>query len=312
MNPSHRTFRSGPAASLAGFTVILLTPALLTVIVLIASCASPPAAPGPLSFDDYQILDLTHTFDQHTLYWPTAKAFQHDRVAWGISEQGHWYSSYDYAASEHGGTHLDAPIHFAEGKRGVAAIPVEQLMGPAVVIDVSASCRDDADYLVSAADIDHHEQQHGPIAPGSAVLLHTGRSAYWPGTNHRPNANDRPNASDGSEANPKPGAKQYLGTDTPGDTENLHFPGLSPEAAEALVQRRVSIVGIDTASIDRGPSRDFRAHQILAAAEIVILENVAAMAKLPATGALLIALPMKIGQGSGAPCRIIALMPKTP
>ncbi len=286
MNPSHRTFRSAPAASLAGFTVILLTPALLTVIVLIASCASPPAAPGPLSFDDYQILDLTHTFDQNTLYWPAARAFQHDRVAWGISEQGHWYSSYDYAASEHGGTHLDAPIHFAEGKRGVAAIPVEQLMGPAVVIDVSASCRDAADYLVSAADIDHHEQQHGPIAPGSAVLLHTGWSAYWPG------------------------AKKYLGSDTPGDTENLHFPGLASEAAEALVQRQISIVGIDTASIDRGPSRDFRAHQILAAAEIVILENVAGTAKLPATGALLIALPMKIGQGSGAPCRIIALLPK--
>ncbi len=286
MNPSHGTFRPASAASLAGFAVILLTPALLTVIVLIASCASPPAAPGPLSFDDYQILDLTHTFDQNTLYWPTAKVFQHDRVAWGISEQGHWYSSYDYAASEHGGTHLDAPIHFAEGKRGVAAIPVEQLVGPAVVIDVSTSCRDDADYLVSAADIDHHEQQHGPIAPGSAVLLHTGWSAYWPG------------------------AKKYLGSDTPGDTENLHFPGLSPEAAEALVQRRVSIVGIDTASIDRGPSRDFRAHQVLAAAEILVLENVAGAAELPPTGAHLIALPMKIAQGSGAPCRVIALLPK--
>jgi len=310
MNPSHRTFRCAPAASLAGLTVTLRTPALLTVILLIASCASQPPNFDVLSFGDYQILDLTHTFDQHTLYWPAAKVFQHDRVAWGISEQGHWYSSYDYAASEHGGTHLDAPIHFAEGKRGVAAIPVEQLMGPAVVIDVSASCRDDTDYLVSPADIDHHERQHGPIAPGSAVLLHTGWSAYWPGANHRPSANYRSNASDGPEANPRPGAKQYLGSDTPGDTENLHFPGLSPEAAEALVQRRVSIVGIDTASIDRGLSRDFRAHQILAAAEIAILENVAGTANLPAAGALLIALPMKIGQGSGAPCRIIALLPR--
>ena len=162
MNPSHRTFRSAPAASLAGFTVTLLTPALLTLILLTASCASQPPNLDLPSFDDYQILDLTHTFDQQTLYWPSAKVFQHDRVAWGISEQGHWYSSYDYAASEHGGTHLDAPIHFAEDKRGVAAIPVEQLMGPAVVIDVSASCRDDADYLVSPDDIDHHEQQHGP------------------------------------------------------------------------------------------------------------------------------------------------------
>ena len=102
----------------------------------------------------------------------------------------------------------------------------------------------------------------------------------------------------------------YLGSDVPGDTQNLHFPGVSPEAAEALVERRIAVVGIDTASIDHGPTRDYRAHQVFAGAQVACLENVARLGELPATGTLLVALPMKIGGGSGAPCRVVAFVPK--
>ena len=103
--------------------------------------------------------------------------------------------------------------------------------------------------------------------------------------------------------------KAYLGTDAPGDTANLHFPGLSRDAAELLAQRRVDGVGLDTPSLDHGPSTDFPAHRALAAANVFGLENVANLARLPATGATVIALPMKIKGGTGGPTRIIAILP---
>ena len=255
----------------------------ILVLLLIAWSAG-CSGPGAFDLDQYRVVDLTHTFDENTLYWPTDQPFQHQRTAWGRTEGGYWYSSFTYGGSEHGGTHLDAPIHFAEGKRAVAEIPVEQLIGPAVVIDITAQCGADPDYRLSVADVENHERQHGPIQAGAIVLIRTGWSRFWPD------------------------AKTYLGSDVPGDTTNLHFPGVSPEAAEALVQKGVAVVGIDTASIDHGPTRDFRAHQVFAGAQVACLENVARLEELPMTGALVMALPMKIGGGSGAPCRIVAFV----
>lgn len=257
-------------------------PALAGALFLSAACAPPPA---PLDISGYRLIDLSHTFDEKTLYWPTDKHFEHNQVAWGRTEGGFWYSSFTYGGSEHGGTHIDAPIHFGEGKRSVDQIPIEQLIGSAVVIDISAACDSDPDYLLSVEDIGKHEQRHSRIEPGSIVMIRSGWSRRWPD------------------------ARQYLGSDVPGDTRNLHFPGVSPEAAEALVERDVAIVGIDTASIDHGPSSDFKAHQVFAAAQIACLENVNRLEELPPTGAIVFALPMKIGGGSGGPCRVVALVP---
>jgi kynurenine formamidase len=240
--------------------------------------------PSGLPVEDHRLVDLSYTFDETTLYWPTDQRFFHNQVARGITPGGYWYSSYQYGGSEHGGTHLDAPIHFGEGKRTVDELPLEQLIAPGVVVDIAKQCETDPDYLLSADDLEAHEREQGAIAPGSIVLVRTGWGRFWPD------------------------AKQYLGSDTPGDTANLRFPGVSPEAARLLAQRRVALVGIDTASIDRGASRDFQAHQIFGAANIGGLENVANLDQLPAQGFTIIALPMKIGAGSGAPCRVVAMV----
>lgn len=256
--------------------------AVLLVLASFVACSHPE--PEPWRLEDYSLIDLTYTFDEETLYWPTEGSFQHERTAWGMTEGGYWYSSYRFAGSEHGGTHLDAPIHFSEGKWGVAGIPVDRLAGPGAVVDVSEKCRADPDYLVSPADIEAHEEEHGEIPAGSAVLIRTGWGRYWPD------------------------AEQYLGSDVPGDTSNLHFPGVSEQAAQALADRGIKMVGIDTASIDHGMSQDFRAHQVFAGAQIACLENVARLGELPRGGFTIFALPMKIGEGSGAPCRIIALV----
>lgn len=255
---------------------------------LALGCSSDPQGPpdpAASRYADRAAVDLSHAYDENTVFWPTGKPFKHVQTAWGTTPQGYFYSSFDFAVSEHSGTHLDAPLHFAEGAAAADELPLERLIGPAVVIDVAAASKGDPDYALTAADIAGAEAVEGLIPSGAIVLIRSGWSARWP---------DR---------------KAYLGDDRPGRTDDLHFPGLSPEAAEALAARGVDAVGIDTASIDPGPSLDFRAHRVLAAAGVPALENLTNLDRLPPRGAEIIALPMKIAGGSGAPCRVVAVLP---
>ena len=239
----------------------------------------------PCAIDDSKLVDLTHAFDDKTIYWPTAKPFVWHKDAWGKSPGGYWYTSGSFEASEHLGTHIDSPIHFAEGQATTDRVPLSKLVGPAVVIDISQACAGNADYQLTPADVEKWEEANGKIAPGTILLIKTGWSKYWP---------DR---------------ARYMGTAAPGDVSNLHFPGISPEAASVLVTRKIDGVGIDTASLDYGKSTDFRAHRTLTAAGIYGLENIADLDLLPTTGATLIALPMKIRNGTGGPVRIMAILP---
>ncbi len=265
-------------------TRILLALAFLLLGLMLAQSRA-GSAQRTAAIDPAKVVDLTHDFDDQTIYWPTAKPFQWKKESWGMSPGGYWYTAASFCASEHGGTHLDSPIHFAEDKSTMEQIPLSRLIAPAVVVDVQAQAAKDADYRITAADLLSWEKKNGAIRAGEIVLLRTGWDRFWP---------DR---------------KKYLGDDTPGDASRLHFPGLARDAAELLVARKVAAVGLDTASLDYGPSRDFIAHRILNGADIYGLENVANLDKLPATGATLIALPMKIKGGTGGPVRIVAVLP---
>jgi kynurenine formamidase len=251
---------------------------LTTTLVALAMFAAPV-------IDEAKLVDLSHTLDAQNVFWPTEKPFQRNSSAAGKTAGGYWYASGNFASSEHLGTHIDSPIHFGEGKPSTEAIPLAQLVGPVIVIDIARQCAGNPDYRLSAEDISAWEKVHGRIAAKSIVLVKTGWAARWPNR------------------------LKYMGSDKPGDTANLHFPGISPEAAQALVERRVDGVGIDTASLDHGPSKDFRAHQILNGAGIYGLENVASLERIPPTGATLIALPVKIKGGTGGPVRIVAILP---
>lgn len=236
--------------------------------------------------DETKIIDLTYPFDEHTIYWPTAKPFRLEIVAAGDTPAGYWYAANNLCLAEHGGTHMDAPIHFAKGRHAADEVPLHRLIGPAVVIDVRAQAARDPDYRLSVADLAAWEQQYGRIPEGAIVIMWSGWGERWP---------DK---------------KRYLGTDAPGDVANLHFPGFSREAATFLVsERQIDAIGVDTPSIDYGQSRDFIVHQIINGANKPGLENIAHVEKLPPVGATLIALPMKIAKGSGGPVRIIALLP---
>lgn len=251
-------------------------------------CAARSAGAQPIDLSAVRMVDLTHPLNARTIYWPTSPStFRLDRLSYGPTAGGWFYAANAFSAPEHGGTHLDAPIHFGEGRMTAEQIPLERLVAPAVVIDVSAAASRDADYRLSRQDVLDWEQRHGRIEAGTIVLLRTDWSRRWP---------DR---------------RAYLGDDTPGDASNLHFPSFGDDAARLLVEERgAAALGVDAASIDYGQSRDFLVHRVAAARDVPGLENLTNLEALPARGAVVIALPMKIEGGSGGPLRAIALVPR--
>jgi len=235
------------------------------------------------------IIDLSHDYSKETIYWVTAEQFDMDTVFAGQTEGGFYYSANNFSTAEHGGTHLDAPIHFAENGLTVDQIPLESLIGPAIKIDVSENALANRDYLISIDDLKSWESKAGMNIPkGSIVLLETGYSKFYPD------------------------AIKYMGTDQrgPDAVELLHFPGLSEEAAIWLTEnRRIKAIGIDTPSIDYGQSKLFKAHVVLLSKGIPAFENLTNLNQVPSNDFQVIALPMKIKGGSGAPLRAIAMIP---
>lgn len=235
-----------------------------------------------------RLVDLSHPYDDTTLYWPTSPSrFESETLAEGFTEGDYFYLAKRFATPEHGGTHIDAPLHFAEDGWSLDKIPLQRLVAPAAVVDVSSQARENPDYQLTTDDLARWEADHGPIEEGAIVLLRTGWSRFWPDES------------------------SYFGRPEGGDALDLHFPSYGPEAARLLVEeRRVAMLGVDTASIDHGPSKDFVVHRIAAGANVPGLENLAHLDELPPVGSWVIATPMKIAGGSGAPVRAIALVPR--
>jgi len=259
----------------------------LHLLVIVVMLAVPVVAQKSSGFPNGRVVDLTYAFGADSVYWPTAEQFKLETDFEGVTDKGYFYSAYRYSAAEHGGTHLDSPVHFAKGHYTVDQIPLDQLMGAGVVIDVTEQCAKNPDYLVSVADIENWEKRNGRIAPGTIVLLRTGYGKFYP---------DR---------------KKYLGTEERGAeaVAKLHFPGLDPAAARWITQNRsIKAIGLDTASIDYGQSQLFESHRALFEKDIPAFENVANLDQLPVKGFSVIALPMKIKGGSGGPLRIVAIL----
>ncbi len=247
-------------------------------LLFVSSCSTSPP--------DQEILDMTYPLDETAIFWPTARPFTLIQVAYGISAGGWWYASNEFSASEHGGTHADAPIHFAEGGRTIDQVPLEEWIGPAIKVDVTTKCAQDRDYLLAVDDLKSWEETHGQIPAGAWVIMYTGI-----GTRYYPDK------------------KMVLGTEKTGQEAiaELSFPGFSPESVKFLLDERdIKGIAIDTPSIDRGKSQDFKVHQVLFAGDKLALENIANLDKLPAKGATLYVVPMMIKRGTGAPARVFA------
>jgi kynurenine formamidase len=257
-----------------------------SALCLLAAAQGRTKAARPLDLATCRVVDLSHPFDDKTIYWPTSPTkFELKQLSFGPTPGGWFYASNSICTPEHGGTHLDAPIHFGEGRQTADQIPVRKLIAPAMLIDVSARAAKDVDYRLTVDDVVGWEKRHGRISRGAIAVLRTGWGKRWP---------DR---------------KSYMGDDTPNDASKLHFPSYGAEAAELLVKERgVNGLGVDTASIDPGASTDFPVHRLAAAADVFGLENLANLEQVPETGAWIAALPMKIAGGSGGPLRAVALI----
>lgn len=263
----------------------------MLVAVLSAAAAAAAGAEPEFGAAGGHWIDLTHPFDERTIYWPTERGFLLDRGTAGVTPRGYFYAANRFTTAEHGGTHLDAPRHFAAAGATAAEVPLERLLGPAAVVDVTQACAVDPEYEVSPDDLVAWEKRHGRQLVDVILLIDTGWANRW---------DDR---------------AAYLGTAAtgPAAVERLRFPGLAPLAARWLVDhRRIRAIGIDTASIDHGPSRRFESHVALCGAGVPVFENVGRLAELPAHGAFVAALPMKIAAGTGGPLRIVARLPAAP
>jgi len=227
-----------------------------------------------------RVIDLSYAINDKLVRWPGDEKVFAAEVHASVEKDGYFTRS--FWMLEHYGTHLDAPVHFPPGKTTVDQIPVKQLFGPAVVLDVSAEGAKDADYQLPPARVAEWEKRRGRIPEGSVVLLRTGWSARWPD------------------------AQSYRNQDPLG---RMHFPGFSVEAAQLLIERKVSGLGCDTMSIDYGASADFAVHHLALGSGLYHLENLADLSALPETGAFLVVAPIKLEGGSGGPVRVFALLP---
>lgn len=260
---------------------------LILLCFALTACAPQPTPPAS-AFPVGRVIDLSHAYGADTLYWPTSERFRLTVESDGMTPNGYYYAANSFSTSEHGGTHLDAPRHFAAGKWTTEEIPLDRMMGAAIVVDVSVAASSDADYQITVADLQTWENRHGRIPNNIILLLRTGFSSRWPD------------------------AAAYLGTAERGESavSQLHFPGLHPDAARWVVEERdIAAIGIDTASIDFGQSTLFESHRVLFERNIPAFENLTQLDALPATGAFVIALPMKIAGGSGGPLRAVAIVP---
>ncbi|MEE8200074.1 MAG: cyclase family protein, partial [Candidatus Acidoferrales bacterium] len=227
-----------------------------------------------------RVLDLSYAINDRLPAWPGDQRTFEARTQARADEAG--YFSRSFWMLEHFGTHMDAPIHFPPGRTPVDEIPLQRLMGPAVVLDIRAQAAANPDYRLTPEDVRAWEKRHGRIPAGAIVLARTGWAARWPNQ------------------------ERYRNQDEQGV---MHFPGFSVEAVQLLIERQVSGLGIDTLSVDYGPSEDFEVHRLSHGAGLYHLENLADLSPLPPVGAWLLAAPIKLDGGSGGPVRVFAFLP---
>jgi kynurenine formamidase len=244
-----------------------------------SACTARAPAAAPQFPSGWRVVDLTWPLGPDAPTYEGALSYSAE-VQKNVEPDGYYIRK--VTVVEHTGTHLDAPAHFAKGGATVDQIPVEQLVGAAAVVDVTAAVAANPDYAVTVGDLRAWEAKHGALGARSIVLIRTGWGARW---------HD---------------AARYRNSDPQGV---LHFPGVSVEASRYLTERGVRALGIDTLSTDPGPSTTFGEHKQFLGAGGYHVENVAHLDQLPESGATVVIAPIPFRGGSGAPARVLAFLP---
>jgi len=217
-------------------------------------------------------IDLTHILTPSIPHWNIGCGFQHKTISDYDNCKGDTIFRVQKLEMVSGiGTHMDAPAHCINGGTDIANIPLNQLIAPCVMIDVSAKAHEN--YRITSDDILEFELTHGTINKNSFIVIRTGWDKHW--------------------TNPK----KYR--------NNLIFPTVSTQAAELLLERNIVGIGVDTLSPDN-ETDGFSVHRLVLGAGKYIIENIANAADIPPIGAYTLALPLKIKDGTESPIRLIA------
>ena len=222
----------------------------------------------------YTLIDLTHPLNDQIPSWEESCGFKQEIVCDYSASSETSFRVHHLSMNAGIGTHMDAPAHCIKGGKSIDQLPLSDLILPCVVIAPPNAFH--PGYSLSTKDIEQFEDSYGPIEKGSFIALSTGWESLW--------------------YTPEKYRNNYL------------FPSVSSEAAELLLQRGISGLGIDTLSPDR-PESGFKVHQLLLGSGLFILENIANLAKLPRKGSFILALPLNIQGGTESPIRLVALVP---
>ncbi len=241
-----------------------------------------------------EVVDLTAPLSERTPILQLPPPFANTQ-GFALHEISHfdergpgWYWN-NFSAGEHVGTHFDAPVHWISGRDGpdVSQVPPKQLVGPAVVIDKSAECASNPDFLLDVSHVEEWQKQHGPLPHGGWLLFRTG----WDSRAHDQTA--------------------FLNANETGP----HTPGVSVDLARWLGGTAPIIgFGVETVGTDAGAAHSFEpafpCHQFLLGARKYGLTQLANLSRLPPTGAVVVAAPLPIVGGSGSPARVLAFVPR--
>lgn len=245
-----------------------------------------PAAPAAARrIRPRRMADLTHTYTVDMPTYGPEKPSRETMEEFPEQPEGEFgFYNQRWTFTEHTGTHIDAPGHVIGGGRRAPDLTPEELLAPAVVVDIRAKASEDPNAVVTVDDLVAFERRHGRIPDGAAVLMDSGWASRWDG-----------------------GDLAYRGTSSL-DEWPFNFPGFSAEACEFLVHHRDIVgVGVDTLSTDPGNSTGFPAHEVLGRAGRWGLENVANLDELPPRGATIVVGLVPWEEGSGGPARVVAM-----
>jgi kynurenine formamidase len=244
-----------------------------------AAATAVATAPAPLFAQAPRTMeDLTYAFDAD---FPTYFGTPGVKFTQQFNYAEHKFNLFTMDLNEHTGTHIDAPFHFSADGQSVDAIPVANLAGPLCIVDIRAKADANPDAQVTPDDLKAWIAANGPIGPGSIVAMLSGWGAHVGSPKFR---------------NP--------------DAENkMHFPGFHVEAAQMLIAETGAVaIGVDTLSLDHGPSADFATHYAWLPTNRYGIENLANLEKLPAKGATIMVGAPKHRGGSGGPARVVAMV----
>jgi kynurenine formamidase len=231
-------------------------------------------------FKNTRLIDLSHELFEGMPEWPGKCPFV-ESIQESHDEAGVFVNSYNMTSGC--GTHMDAPVHFCKGGRSIADFPLDELLNPAVVIDIQQQVSVNADYALSVADVQAWEVEYGDLPDKALVIANTGWYQLWPDAN------------------------KFLNKDNDGV---MHFPGFSNEAAKYLLTKNIAGIGIDTLSLDCGIARDYPVHKTILGADKFQLEMIANLGAVPAQGAYVFTLPANYRGAPEAQARVVGLVSK--